>query len=182
MLFVKRAQTSPLSPPFYICEPLFAEPMMSWQSGRGPLGLQAVGPHRAPTDGESSVWLQVTTPAGEQCPVQESWSRGERTVWSHFRDKSASANILGGKFTSVNDIKNICSPACSKFTVSVFRDFSYVTKWSSYFCRCQPTNALKAVTSVTVEWRACIWSDGWCLHKHSHRFTDWLSPFLDLGF
>lgn len=31
----------------------------------------------------------------------------------------------------------------------MFRGFSYVTKWSSYFCRYQPTNALNAVTSVT---------------------------------
>lgn len=182
MLFVKRAQTPPLSPVLHLWAIVCRanDVMTEWEGAL----LRAAGPHGAPTAGESRLWLQVSMPAGEHCPVQEGWSQGERTVWSHFRDKSASANILGGdaKFTSVNDIKNICSPARFKLTVSVFRDFSYVTKWGSYFCRYQPTNALNAVTSVTEERRACICSDGWCLHKHSHHFTDWLSLFLALGF
>lgn len=175
MLFVKGAQTPPLSPVLhlwaFVCRA--NDVTTEWEGAL----LRAAGPHGAPTDGESRLWLQVSTPAGEHCPVQEGWSQGERRVWSHFRDKSASANILGGdaKFTSVNDIKNICSPARFKLTVSVFRDFSYVTKWGSYFCRYQPTNALNAVTSFTGERRACIWSDG-CAYISTAiiSLTDWV--------
>lgn len=87
MLFVKRAQTPPLSPVLHLWAIVCRanDVMTEWEGAL----LRAAGPHGAPTAGESRLWLQVSTPAGEHCPVQEGWSRGERTVWSHFRDKKA---------------------------------------------------------------------------------------------
>lgn len=120
--------------------------MMSWQSGRGLCwGLWGLTEHRQMGSRALGCrWARLL----ENNVQSRKAGREVEEQYEATSEIKACAKILGGdaKFASVNDMKNICSPACSKLTVSVFRDFSYVTKWSSYFCRYQAANALTAVT------------------------------------
>lgn len=56
--------------------------------------LRAAGPPTAATGKEPCLWLQVSTPAGEQWSSSETWSKVEVNLWSHITDKNPSANIL----------------------------------------------------------------------------------------